>query len=56
MQDAIDRGDEIVLASDPFKILYKGGNWYQRELRRLKKRGYTFVRRGSHWVAVPPVR
>jgi hypothetical protein len=50
IDDAIERGDEIRLVTDPFEPLYRGGNYYQRELKYLRDRGYIFVERDDYWV------
>lgn len=52
IDDAIERGDEIRLVTDPYKPLYQGGNVYQRELRYLRDRGYTFEQNDDYWIAV----
>ena len=53
IDDAIARGDEVRLVTDPHAPLYSGGNVYQRELRYLRDRGYRFEQSGDYWVAVP---
>jgi RHS repeat-associated protein/uncharacterized repeat protein (TIGR01451 family) len=53
IDDAIGRGDEIRLVTDPHAPLYSGGNVYQRELRYLRDLGYRFEHSGDYWVAVP---
>jgi hypothetical protein len=53
IDDAITRGDEIRLVTDPHAPLYSGGNVYQRELRYLRDLGYWFEQSGDYWVAVP---
>jgi len=53
IDDAIERGDEIRLVTDPTKPLYQGGNTYQLELRYLRDRGYTFQPYDDYWIAVP---
>jgi hypothetical protein len=54
IDDAIERGDEIRLVTNPSKPLYSGGNTYQRELKYLNKRGYgRFEQSGDYWVARP---
>lgn len=54
IDDAIERGDEIRLVTNPYKPLYSGGNTYQRELKYLNKRGYgRFEQSGDYWVAGP---
>lgn len=53
IDDAIERGDELRLVTNPNEPLYQGGNVYQRELRYLRDRGYTFQQTDDYWVAVP---
>jgi hypothetical protein len=53
IDDAIARGDEFRLVTDPYAPLYSGGNVYQRELRYLRDLGYTFQQSGDYWIAVP---
>ena len=53
IDDAIERGDELRLVTDPHKPLYSGGNDYQRELDYLRKRGYDFEQSGDYWIARP---
>jgi len=53
IDDAIDRGDEIRLVTNPNEPLYQGGNTFQRELRYLQDRGYTWQEQGDYWNAVP---
>lgn len=50
---AIERGDEIRLVTNPNEPLYQGGNTFQRELRYLQDRGYTWQEQGDYWNAVP---
>ncbi|MEJ3743812.1 DNRLRE domain-containing protein [Actinomycetes bacterium KLBMP 9797] len=49
MNEAIERGDEIRLVTDPNQPLYKTGNTYQRELKYLKKKGFGWTPSGDHW-------
>ena len=53
IDDAIERGDEIRLVTNPNEPLYQGGNTFQRELRYLQDRGYTWQEQGDFWNAVP---
>ena len=53
IDDAIERGDEIRLVTNPNEPLYQGGNTFQRELRYLQDRGYTWQEQGDYWNAVP---
>jgi RHS repeat-associated protein len=53
IDDAITRGDDIRLVTNPFEPLYSGGNVFQRELRYLKDLGYGFEEAGDYWRAVP---
>lgn len=53
MDDALERGDELRLVTDPNRPLYSGGNVYQRELKYLQDRGYTWQKTGDYWVVVP---
>jgi len=53
IDDAINRGDEIRLVTNPNEPLYQGGNTFQRELRYLQDRGYTWQEQGDYWNAVP---
>ena len=54
IDDAIERGDEIRLVTNPYKPLYSGGNTYQRELKYLNQRGYgRFEPSGDYWIAGP---
>ena len=53
LDDAIARGDEIRLVTNPHAPLYSGGNVYQRELRYLRDRGFLFEQRDDYWIAVP---
>jgi len=53
IDDAIARGDELRLVTDPYAPLYSGGNVYQRELRYLRDLGYTFQQSGDSWIAAP---
>ncbi len=50
IDDAIEGGGEIRLVTDPFTPMYRGGNVYQRELRYLKDRGFTFEAQDDYWV------
>ncbi|HWM04499.1 MAG TPA: hypothetical protein VNP92_19350 [Actinophytocola sp.] len=47
--DAIARGEDVLLVTDPGRPLRSGGNTYQRELRYLVDRGYRWERLGEHW-------
>lgn len=53
IDDAIERGDELRLVTNPNAPLYQGGNVYQRELRYLRDRGFTFQQADDYWLAVP---
>ncbi|MGW4213107.1 RHS repeat domain-containing protein, partial [Lentzea sp. NPDC004789] len=50
IDDAIASGGEVRLVTDPFTPIYEGGNFYQRELKYLKDRGFTFEARDDYWV------
>jgi hypothetical protein len=47
--EALARGDEILLVTDPELPIRSGGNTYQRELRYLGSRGYRWERSANHW-------
>jgi len=49
MTEALHRGDEVLLVTDPDRPLHAGGNTYQRELRFLTAIGYRWERSGDHW-------
>ena len=52
VDEAIQRGDEIWLVSDPFVPNYYLANTYQRELTMLRSRGFEFREvSGGLWVA-----
>jgi hypothetical protein len=51
INDAIEGGREIRIVTDPYTPLYWEGNVFQRELRFLRARGYTFERTGDYWIA-----
>jgi hypothetical protein len=51
IDEAIERGDEIRLVTNPNRPLYQGGNVYQRELRYLRNRGYTWQQVDDYWIA-----
>lgn len=53
MTDALLRGIEIVMVTDPDRPIHAGGNTYQRELRFLAGKGYRWTRSGEHWRVVP---
>jgi RHS repeat-associated protein len=53
IDNAIARGDEIRMVTNPTQPLFAGGNTFQREIRYLRDLGYTFKQTGDHWVAVP---
>jgi hypothetical protein len=50
IDDALARGDEIRLVTNPNEPIYSGGNWYQRELDYLDDLGYDAVQSGNHWI------
>lgn len=50
LDDAIDRGDEIVLST----TRVKRGSWFERELRYLAGKGYTPARSGERTVLTRP--
>ena len=52
IDNAIKRGDEIRLVTNPYAPIYSGGNVFQRELTYLKHRGYKFMESGDYWIAV----
>lgn len=47
--DALTKGVELLLVTDPARPLRAGGNTYQRELRYLAALGYRWQRCGDHW-------
>ena len=51
LDDAIESGDRLLIVSPP-KAPNRGGNAFQRELKYLSKRGYSFEKSGQNWVAV----
>jgi hypothetical protein len=53
MDNAIKRGDEIRLVTNPHAPIYSGGNVFQRELKYLKAKRFRFVESGDYWIAVP---
>lgn len=53
IDDALDRGDELRLVTNPNQPLYQGGNVYQRELKYLQDRGYRWIPKDDYWVVVP---
>lgn len=54
LDDAIERGDEIRLVTNPNARQFSGGNVFQRELRYLRDRGYRFLPQGDQWIALKP--
>jgi hypothetical protein len=53
IDDAIKRGDDVRLYTNPTNPRYSGGNVYARELKHLERRGYTWEPRTGYWQVVP---
>ena len=51
LTNAIKRGDEIRLITNPYVPAYRGGNTYQRELRFLRVADKSSNRPGARLIA-----
>ncbi|GAB3505781.1 RHS repeat-associated core domain-containing protein [Phytohabitans suffuscus] len=52
INDALDRGDEIRLVTNPQAPMYRGGNVYKNELRYLQGKGYGWETVDDYWRVV----